>query len=280
MADRAPCAFVCGHPIAHSRSPVIHRYWLDKYGLNGSYEPVDIAPDAFPRFLNTLGENGYVGGNITIPHKENAFALCFRRDEAAEAIGAVNTIWLENGQLAGSNTDAIGFERNLDDHAPGWADGRPAVVLGAGGAARAIIYSLQKRGARAIHVVNRTVERAEALALKFGSPVSAHGWKDLPGLLPEAGILVNTTSLGMDGSAGPEIDFSRADKHLVVTDIVYVPLETPLLASARSHGLVTVDGLGMLLHQAAPGFERWFGIRPEVTEELRATVLATMEHAL
>ena len=281
MADMKK-AFVCGHPIAHSRSPKIHGYWLRKYGIAGSYEAIDVAPEDAAEFFATLGEKGFAGGNVTIPHKEAAFAAAARRDEAAERIGAVNTLWLEDGVLCGSNTDAEGFAANLDERSPGWAKAGPAVVLGAGGAARAVIQALKERGFTDIRVANRTVERAIELGDRFGPGVSAHPATATGELLADASLLVNTTALGMAGKGGADelpANPEALPRHAIVTDIVYVPLETPLLKAARECGLKTVDGLGMLLHQAAPGFERWFGRRPEVTEELREMIIADMAKA-
>jgi shikimate dehydrogenase len=282
MADMAKKAFVCGHPIAHSRSPMIHGYWLRKYGIAGSYKAVDVAPEDAAEFFATLGQTGFVGGNVTIPHKEAAFAAAARRDEAAERIGAVNTLWFEDGSLCGGNTDAEGFAANLDERAPGWTKAGAAVVLGAGGAARAVIHALKERGFGDIRVTNRTLARAAELADRFGPGVSAHPVAATEELLSDAGLLVNTTALGMAGKAGAGellADPQALPRHAIVTDIVYVPLETPLLAAARRRGLKAVDGLGMLLHQAAPGFERWFGKRPEVTEELREMIIADMDKA-
>lgn len=280
MADAAlKKAFVCGHPIAHSRSPKIHGHWLKRYGIAGSYEAIDVAPEAFADFLASLRQQGFAGGNVTIPHKEAAFAAVARRDAAAELIGAVNTLWFEDGALVGGNTDALGFAANLDEHAPGWTKAGTAVVLGAGGAARAVIHALKGRGFGDIRVTNRTVSRAEELADRFGEGVSAHPVAATDELLADAGLLVNTTALGMAGKPGGEelpANPEKLPRHAVVTDIVYVPLETPLLAAARRRGLKTVDGLGMLLHQAVPGFERWFGTRPEVTRELREMIIADM----
>ncbi|MDG4890414.1 MULTISPECIES: shikimate dehydrogenase [unclassified Mesorhizobium] len=270
-------AFVTGHPIAHSRSPKIHRHWLEEYGIDGSYQAIDVRPEDFAAFLKSLDENGYCGGNVTIPHKEAAYALVERRDEAAEAIGAVNTLWLEDGVLWGGNTDALGFAGNLDEHAPGWAANGPAVVLGAGGASRAVIYALKDRGLNDIRIVNRTLARAEELADRFGAGVSAHGAGAVGELLSDAGLLINTTALGMHGNETLAADPAGLPGHAIVTDIVYVPLETPLLAAARARGLKTVDGLGMLLHQAVPGFERWFGKRPQVTPQLRRMIVADIE---
>lgn len=279
MAEAASKAFVCGHPIAHSRSPKIHGFWLKQYGIDGSYTAIDVAPEVLGDFLKSLATGGFAGGNVTIPHKEAAFRLVDRRDAAAEAIGAVNTLWFEDGMLWGGNTDAHGFAANLDEHAPEWHKARAALVLGAGGAAHAVIHALKERGVRDIRIVNRTVERATELADRFGEGVSAHPLAASGEFLPETGLLVNTTSLGMHGYAQLPVDPSALPDSAIVTDIVYVPLETPLLAAARARGLKTVDGLGMLLHQAAPGFERWFGVRPAVTLELREMIVADLEAA-
>lgn len=276
MAENVKKAFVIGHPIAHSRSPKIHGHWLTAYGLAGSYEAIDVAPGDLASFIAGLRENGFRGGNVTIPHKEAVFGLAERRDSAAELIGAVNTLWYEDGRLWGGNTDAHGFAANLDEYAPGWAANGPAVVLGAGGAARAIIHALKERGVRDIRILNRTLERAAELRDRFGDGVSAHRLEAAGELLADAGLLVNTTALGMHGNEGLPADPAALPDTAIVTDIVYVPLETPLLAAARARGLTCVDGLGMLLHQAVPGFERWFGKRPEVTAELRDLVLADL----
>jgi len=280
VEQSATKAFVCGHPIAHSRSPMIHGYWLEKYGIAGSYEAIDVPPADVAGFFATLAARGLAGGNVTIPHKEAAFAAAAWRSEAAERIGAVNTLWFEEGRLCGGNTDALGFAANLDERAPGWTNAGTAVVLGAGGAARAVIQALQERGFREIRVANRTRERAVELADRFGGGVTAHPSAAVRELLGDAGLLVNTTALGMAGKPGVDelpAEPERLPRHAIVTDIVYVPLETPLLRAARRCGLRAVDGLGMLLHQAAPGFERWFGRRPEVTQELRDLVIADME---
>ncbi|MCV0394647.1 MAG: shikimate dehydrogenase [Rhizobiaceae bacterium] len=265
-------AFVCGHPVAHSRSPLIHGYWLRRYGIPGSYEAVDRAPDRVHAFLTGLGAEGFVGGNVTIPHKEAAFAACAEVDETARRIGAVNTVWLEDGILRGGNTDAHGFCANLDEHVPGWADVPAAVVLGAGGAARAVVEALGSRGIGDIRIVNRTLPRARELKDRFGGGASAHALGSLRDLLADCRLLVNTTAAGMEGHEDLQLDLSGLPDEAIVTDIVYTPLVTPLLASARRRGLRTVDGLGMLLHQAVPGFERWFGHRPEVTDGLRRLV--------
>jgi shikimate dehydrogenase len=263
-----------GHPVSHSRSPLIHGYWLKALGIAGAYDLVDLTPGAFPAFLRSLASHGYVGGNVTVPHKEAAFRLVDRRDEAATAIGAVNTVWLEGWTLMGGNSDAHGFITDLDERAAGWdvADGC-AVVLGAGGAARSAVYALARRGFH-VRVVNRTFSRAEELARHFGGRVHAFAFDQLPSLLSNADLLANCTSLGMAESAPLDIDLGPLKRSAVVCDMVYVPLETPLLAAARSRGHRVVDGLGMLLHQAGFGFGRWFGTLPPVTAELRALVEA------
>ena len=276
MAEPIKKAFVTGHPIRHSRSPKIHGHWLAQHGIVGSYQAIDVAPEDFAQFLATLQANGYRGGNVTIPHKEAAFALVDRRDEAAEEIGAVNTLWFEDGILWGGNTDGHGFAANLDDHAPGWASNGPAVVLGAGGASRAIIHALKQRGVADIRIVNRTLARAQELRDRFGAGVTAHGMAATGELLADAGLLVNTTALGMHGNETLAADPALLPGHAIVNDIVYVPLETPLLAAASARRLKAVDGLGMLLNQAVPGFERWFGVRPQVTVELRALIVADL----
>ncbi|MCX5494842.1 shikimate dehydrogenase [Kaistia dalseonensis] len=270
-----PTACVIGWPIKHSRSPIIHRYWLQQLGIAGDYVRHAVAPEDVGAFFRDFAKGPFIGANVTVPHKEAAFAAVSRADAVATALGAVNTVWLEEGALVGANTDAPGFLANLDQLAPGFdSAGGPAIVLGAGGAARAVIWALKARGFAPVHVVNRTRARAEALAERFGPGIEAASFEDLPALLPHAALLVNTTSLGMQGEPPLEIDLGPADDRLLVTDIVYIPLETPLLAAAKARGLRTVDGLGMLLHQAVPGFEHWFGQRPVVTDELRALILA------
>lgn len=267
-------ACIMGQPVAQSRSPMIHGYWLKTLGLPGAYDFKDLAPAEFPGFVAGFGRNGYVGGNVTAPHKEAAFRGVARRDAAAEAIGAVNTIWLEDGVLVGGNSDAHGFIANLDEAAPGWqVQGARAVVLGAGGAARAAAYSFARRGVP-VALVNRTRARADELAAHFGAPVSGHDLTELPGLLAGADVLVNCTSGGMLGKDPLIVDLDPLKKAAVVYDVVYVPLETPLLAQARARGHRSVDGLGMLLHQAGYGFGKWFGAKTEVTAELRAMLEA------
>jgi len=273
-----PTACIIGWPVAHSRSPAIHGFWLNELGIAGGYVRAPVAPDQISAFLGAFATSGYVGGNVTMPHKEAAFAAVSDMDETARAIGALNTLWIESGKLFGGNTDALGFLANLDEAVENWdKDPGAAVVLGAGGGAQAILFALLERGFAPIHLVNRTLERAETLAARFGSAVRPAGWERADRLLGKADLLVNTTILGMKGSPSPELDLGALPDDAVVTDLVYVPLETPLLAAARARGLRTADGLGMLLHQAAPGFERWFGKRPSVSPALRAAVLKTYE---
>ncbi|WP_158747269.1 shikimate dehydrogenase [Acidisphaera sp. L21] len=270
----APRAFILGYPVGHSRSPMLHGYWLRTLGLPGSYGLADVAPDALPGFFADWQRNGFTGGNVTVPHKVAVVPFLARIDATARAIGAVNTIWTEDGDLVGGNTDVGGFIANLDHLAPGWdAGSRSAVVLGAGGAARAAAYGLLGRGMH-VHLVNRTRENAQALAEHFGAGVTTHARVDLPELMAEAGLLVNTTALGMLGKPLLEIDLAPLPQRAVVYDIVYVPLYTPLLQQAAARGHRVVDGLGMLLHQAVPGFTRWFSAMPVVTDELRALVEA------
>jgi len=275
--ENGPHACVIGWPVAHSRSPLIHGYWLETYGLPGRYDKQAVPPEDFPEFLDRFAENGFTGANITVPHKELAYELVDRREPAAEAVQAVNTIWVDDGQLVGDNTDVYGFLANLDEGAHGWDGGGRAVVIGAGGAARAVLKGLIERGLAEIRVVNRTFGKAQGLADAFGSVVKPVAWAERESALAGCSLLVNTTSLGMEGSPGLEIDLAALPTDAVVTDIVYVPLRTALLKAADARGLRTVDGLGMLLHQAVPGFARWFGVRPEVTPELRARIVADIE---
>jgi shikimate dehydrogenase len=266
-------ACVIGWPIAHSRSPLIHGYWLRKYGIDGSYTKEPVRPEALPEFLASLKERGFAGCNVTVPHKEAVFAAAEIREPSAVAVGAANTLWFEGNALACANTDTYGFMANLDQCAAEWRKvPGPVLILGAGGSARAVIYGFLEAGRDDIRVFNRTLDRAQDIARHFGARVSAWGWDVRNEHVSEASLIVNTTTLGMNGVGDPEIDLSRARKDTILTDLVYVPLETPLLRSARQHGLVGVDGLGMLLHQAVPGFEKWFGIQPDVTSELYALV--------
>jgi shikimate dehydrogenase len=271
-------ACVIGWPVEHSRSPAIHGFWLKRYGIDGAYEKEAVAPEELAAFLGSLKARGYAGANVTLPHKEEALRLAAFADEAARAIGAANTLWLDGeGTLHASNSDAYGFTTNLSAEAPQWNKGRrPVLVLGAGGAARAILHGLIARGASRILLANRTRDRAETLADAFGPTVDVIDWKDRNRPLAGCGLLVNATSLGMTGKGRLDINLEALPSDAVVADIVYSPLETELHAAARARGNRVVDGLGMLLHQAVPGFERWFGVRPEVTAELKAHVAATL----
>lgn len=270
-------AFVIGDPVSHSRSPLIHGHWLAEYGIEGSYAAIHVKQDGLGAFLAGMAENGFAGGNVTVPHKEAAFKLAARRDSTAEEIGAANTLWLEGGELIAANTDSYGFAQNLDERAPGWNKARAALVIGAGGASRAVIHALKARGFTDIRVANRSLAKAQELRPVFGPKVTAHGLEALGELAEDAGLIVNTTSLGMKGEGSIPLDMARVPADALVTDIVYVPLETPFLKAARLAGLRTVDGLGMLLYQARPGFEKWFGILPDVTRQLRQLIIADME---
>jgi shikimate dehydrogenase len=278
-----PRAGVLGWPVRHSLSPRLHGHWLARYGLAGSYEHLPVPPAVFEAYVRALADagtgGGFVGANVTVPHKEAALALCDQLDPAAAAIGAVNTLIFRHGKIVGRNTDAFGFLENLRQAAPDWHAGDgPAVVLGAGGAARAVAYALATAGAPEVRILNRTVARAERLAveLSVGPDSALVGGPLDPRELEGAALLVNTTSLGMAGHPPLDLDLSALPATALVADIVYVPLETPLLALARARGHRTVDGLGMLLHQARPGFEAWFGRAPEVDADLRAQVLAAL----
>ena len=272
-------AFVIGHPIAHSRSPLIHGSWLAEHGIDGTYEAIDVAPADLPAFFERLRNGEFAGGNVTIPHKEAVFALCDSVDDLARTIGAVNTLVARDGKVHGTNTDYLGFLGNLDAAAPGWDDaGTDALVIGAGGAARAVLVALARRNLARVHVLNRTLANAQALVASINGPFSAHGFEDFAALAPNIGLVVNTSSIGMHGTRFDWLDLGLLPESALVTDIVYTPLETPLLAEARAAGLRTVDGLGMLLHQAVPGFAAWFGTTPTVTPQLRALVQATLDH--
>ena len=269
-------AFVVGWPIEHSRSPLIHNFWIKQYGLSGSYDKTSCEPDNLSTFLKSLDENGLIGGNVTIPHKENAFKIVDDTDPVAKRLGAVNTVWRDGEKLCGSNTDGYGFLANLDDQAPDWdideQRKKGALVLGAGGAARAIVDALLQRGFTSIAIANRTRGRAEDLACHFGSNCHSFAIEDLSPKNPSPALIVNTTSVGMNDGKQP-ISLRGFSSDTVVNDIVYTPLWTPLLLDAKEKGMRTVDGLGMLLHQAVPGFERWFGVRPKVSQELRNILL-------
>jgi shikimate dehydrogenase len=275
---RPPAACLIGWPAAHSRSPLIHHYWLRELGIEGGYVIEAVPPDELQDFVFRLSLRGFVGANVTIPHKERALALS-KPDERARAVGAANTLWFGDGELRSTNTDVEGFINNLDACAAGWDKCEDALVLGAGGSSRAVVFGLLERGIKRVHLANRTVYRARALADQFGASVLPVAWDAVPELLPRARLLVNTTSLGMHGQPPLEIDVGRLPSNAVVADLVYVPLETALLAAAGARGLRTADGLGMLLHQAVRGFELWFGQRPEVTAELRALVEADLTNS-
>jgi shikimate dehydrogenase len=275
LRPRAAC--LIGWPAAHSRSPLIHHYWLRTLAIEGGYNIEAVPPENFAEFVLRLAAHGFVGANVTIPHKERALALTLP-DERARAVGAANTLWYEGRELRSTNTDVEGFVNNLDASAKGWDAIADALVLGAGGSSRAVVFGLIERGVKRVHVANRTPERARALADQFGEAVHPLAWEKIGEALSRADLLVNTTSLGMRGQAELALDIDSLPPHAIVADLVYVPLQTPLLAAARARGLRTADGLGMLLHQAVRGFELWFGRRPSVTPELRALVEADLAH--
>ncbi len=274
MSEATRVACVMGWPARHSRSPKLHGYWIKRYGIDGDYRVAEVPPEEFPAFLKSLAQSGYVGGNVTMPHKDAAFALS-EPDARARAVGAANTLWLDSGTLRSTNTDVEGFIGALDANAPGWDRMTDtAIVLGAGGASRAVIYGLIERGMKVIHVVNRTLAKAEASRERFGAAVHPATWEDVPRLLAGAKLLINATSLGMKGQPELKIDLAPMAKDAVVSDIIYVPLPTRLLEDARQRGFRSSDGLDMLLYQAVRGFNLWFGIKPEVTKELREMLAA------
>jgi len=271
-------AAVIGWPIEHSRSPMIHGHWLRKYGIDGSYTKIAVRPEEVTGFVRSLGERGLAGCNVTLPHKEAVFRAADVRAASAEAVGAANTLWLENGRLHAANTDTYGFMRHLDVSAPAWRlKDRPVLLLGAGGAARGIVYGMLEAGVGEVRVANRTLGRAEEIARHFGARVKPVAWSDAETAAGDCGLAVNTTSLGMAKTGPLDFDVGRLPGDATVADIVYVPLETELLRQARARGLVAVDGLGMLLHQAVPGFAKWFGVTPEVTDELRDILVRDIE---
>ncbi|WP_170451833.1 shikimate dehydrogenase [Ruegeria arenilitoris] len=274
--NRIPLAGVIGHPIAHSRSPALHGYWLKTYGLPGHYVPMDVAPADLETVLRSLPKAGFVGANVTVPHKEAALRLADHVSDRASVIGAANTlVFRADGSIHADNTDGYGFMQNLRAGAPDWVpqDG-PAVVFGAGGAARAVLQALAEAGVPEILLTNRTRSRADHLKEEFGQRISVVDWVQAGNVIENAELVVNTTSLGMQGQPELRVPLDGLQPGTVVTDLVYTPLKTRLLEKAEAAGCTVVDGLGMLLHQAVPGFERWFGLRPEVTEETRAAVLA------
>jgi shikimate dehydrogenase len=266
-----PAACLIGWPAAHSRSPLIHHHWLRQLHIEGGYSIEAVPPEGFAEFVLHLKRHGYIGANVTIPHKERALQLA-AADARARAVGAANTLWYDGDMLRATNTDVEGFIGNLDASAPGWDAANEALVLGAGGSARAVVFGLLERGIARIRVANRSPERSAALARQFGERVHPMAWDSVAPAMPSAGLLVNTTSLGMSGQPPLQIDLAPLASQAVVADLVYVPLVTPLLAAAQARGLRTADGLGMLLHQAVRGFELWFGQRPRVTAKLHALV--------
>jgi shikimate dehydrogenase len=275
LSGNSRLAGVMGCPIAHSLSPRLHGYWLQEYGIDGAYLPLPVLPGNLEHALRALPKLGFRGVNLTVPHKEAAIPFLDEVDDVARRIGAVNTVFVSSdGALSGTNTDAQGFISNLKANAKHWsAADRPAVVLGAGGSARAVVVGLINAGCNDVIVVNRTLEKADALAQHIGGRITVRDWSDRNDVIETAALLVNTTTLGMANQPALDVNLGTLPKDAVVTDIVYAPLETPLLAAAKTRGNTVVDGLGMLLHQAAPGFEGWFGQRPEVTPALRTYVL-------
>lgn len=273
--ERIPLAGVIGSPIAHSRSPRLHRHWLNTYGIRGHYIPMDVSRDDLEKVIRTLPSMGFVGVNITIPHKEAMMGIADQITDRATLIGAVNTlIFRRDGKIHADNTDGYGFFENLRSGAPDWnPTSGPAVVLGAGGAARAVIASLTGAGVPEILLTNRTRARAENLQAEFGQRVRVVDWVQVGNIIEDAALVVNATSLGMIGKPEMRVPLDGLRKGIVVTDLVYTPLKTHFLQVAEAAGCVTVDGLGMLLHQAVPGFERWFGTRPEVDAAARAAAL-------
>jgi shikimate dehydrogenase len=262
-------ACVIGWPIAHSRSPLIHNHWLKTYGIMGLYEKREVKPEDLSTFLNHLHANGYVGCNVTIPHKQAAIACVSTIDDIVKKTGSLNTIYTEQGLLNATSTDGEGFYQNLITNVPDTnLSGKTAVILGAGGSARAVIERLQRANMAKIHVINRTQARAQEMATVFGTKVIPSPTSALTELLKSTDLLVNTTSQGMKGQPELDIDLSGLPKRAIVADLIYVPLKTKLMEQAEARGLKTVGGLGMLLHQAVVGFEKWFGIKPEVTPEL------------
>jgi len=276
ITGNAKLAGVFGWPVGHSLSPRLHGFWLDRYGIDGAYVPFAVKQDDFEMALRTLPKLGFRGANVTVPHKETALALCDQVDTLAERIGAVNTIVVTpEGRLRGSNTDAFGFMENLTQEAPAWrAETGPAAVLGAGGAARAIVAALVDAGVPEVRLINRTLKRAETLADNLGGPITVVPWAELTEALGGANLLVNTTTQGMPGTPPLDVNLQALPEQAMVTDIIYTPLQTDLLKDAANRGHPTVGGLGMLLHQARPGFSQWFGREPEVDAELRSFVLS------
>lgn len=277
MIEQLKKACVIGDPIAHSLSPVIHGFWIAQYGLNAAYERAHVTVEDFPDFIAGLRQHGYVGANVTVPHKETAYRLVNRLHGTARGIGAVNTLWFEEDGLVGANSDVAGFLGNLDEGQPGWDKGlQSATVIGAGGAARAVIKALHDRDIPKIRITNRTENRAQQLLAELQIEAEIFSWEKIHDSIESTELIVNTTTLGMTGHTPLELDLSVADSNATVTDIVYTPLKTPLLEAAERKGLPIVDGLGMLLHQAVLGFTHWFGVTPKVTPALRTAVLTAL----
>ncbi len=275
ISGKARIAGVMGWPVDHSRSPRLHNYWLDRHGIDAAYVPLAVAPETLEQAVRGLPALGFAGANVTIPHKEAVLPFLDRIDPAAERIGAVNTIVIKDGRLHGSNTDGFGFLENLKAGAPQWrGEAGPAVIVGAGGAAKAVAWALIDAGVPTLRIVNRNATRAEDLAAALGPKARAMVWESRADVLGEAALLVNTSALGMTGQPGLDLDLARLPATAVVNDIVYQPLETPLLAAARTRGNTAVEGIGMLLHQGRPGFAAWFGVDPTVDASLRDHVLA------
>ncbi len=276
--DRFLLAGVMGWPVMHSRSPLLHNFWFEKHGLAGRYVPLAIEPSKLEAALRALAPLGFAGVNLTIPHKEAALAIVDEVAPSARKMGAISCVTVRSdGSLIGSNNDGYGYIHGLLEAVPDWrADAGPIAVVGAGGGARAVAMSLAERGAKEIRIFNRTMKRAETLAAEFGGPVQAYAWEDRNSLLDGVSLLVNTTSQGMVGNPPLDISLDAMPTSAVVSDIVYIPGQTPLLAAAHQRGNRTVNGLGMLLHQARPAWDSWFGITPDVTPELRELVEATL----
>ena len=276
--DRYLLAGVMGWPVMHSRSPMMHNYWFKTHNLAGTYLPLAVEPDGIGPALKALHALGFAGCNLTIPHKETAMAFMDEIDETAKRIGAISCVVVrKDGSLKGSNNDGYGYINGILEEAPDWkADAGPVVIMGAGGGARAVSLSLADRGAKDIRIINRSPERAQGLAREFGAPMTAVAWDDRHAALEDAAMVVNTTSQGMVGQSALDLSLAKLPKHALVSDIVYIPKETPLLKEARERGNKTVNGLGMLLHQGRPAFRDWFGIEPKVTPELRAMMEATI----
>lgn len=276
--DRYLLAGVMGWPVMHSRSPMMHNYWFKTHNLAGTYLPLAVEPDGIGAALKALQPLGFAGCNLTIPHKETAMAFMDEIDPMAKRIGAISCVVVrKDGSLKGSNNDGYGYINGILEEVPEWrADAGPIVVMGAGGGARAVTLSLADRGAKEIRIINRSADRAEGLAREFGGPMKAVAWEDRHAALEDAAMVVNTTSQGMVGQSALDLSLAKLPKHALVSDIVYIPKETPLLKEARERGNKTVNGLGMLLHQGRPAFRDWFGIEPKVTADLRAMMEATI----